>query len=136
MAAVSSSRQGRNPIIGINVTPMVDIILVLLVIMMVAATYIASQALKVELPRTATSDESAAKTYVVTITRDGRYLFNDKPITRVALLAELKAARKANKEMSLVITADQAAQHGDVVGVIDVAKLQGISKFAINVDRR
>jgi biopolymer transport protein ExbD len=137
MASVTSSSRGRAPIVGINVTPMVDVMLVLLIIMMVAATYIVSQALKVELPRTATSDETVAKTYVVTVTRDGKYLFNDKPVSHAGLVNELKAARKAAKgEVNLVITADTAAQHGQVVGVIDVAKLEGISKFAINVERR
>jgi len=136
MASVSAGR-GRAPITGINMTPMVDIMLVLLIIMMVAATYIVSQALKVELPRTASSDETVAKTYVVTITRDGKYLFNDKPIAYADLSKELKAARKAStKDPSLVITADQAALHGQVVGVIDLAKVEGITKFAINVERR
>jgi len=108
---------------------------VLLIIMMVAATYIVSQALKVELPRTATSDETVAKTYVVTISKEGAYSFNDKPVTHDGLVSELKAARRASKgEVNLVITADTAAQHGSVVGVIDVAKLEGITKFAINVD--
>ncbi|HEV8549445.1 MAG TPA: biopolymer transporter ExbD, partial [Polyangiaceae bacterium] len=59
-SALSSSGRGRQGITGINVTPMVDVMLVLLIIMMVAATYIVSQALKVELPRTATSDETVA----------------------------------------------------------------------------
>ncbi len=137
MAAVTSSNRGRAPIVGINVTPMVDVMLVLLIIMMVAATYIVSQALKVELPRTATSDETVAKTYVVTVTREGNYLFNDKPVSHAGLVNELKAARKASKgEVNLVITADTAAQHGRVVGVIDTAKLEGITKFAINVERR
>ncbi|HEY3496289.1 MAG TPA: biopolymer transporter ExbD, partial [Polyangiaceae bacterium] len=123
MASVSSGR-GRAPITGINMTPMVDIMLVLLIIMMVAATYIVSQALKVELPRTATSDETVAKTYVVTITRDGKYLFNDNPVTFEQLSAELKKARKeVKKDPTLVITADQAALHGQVVGVIDLAKV-------------
>jgi biopolymer transport protein ExbD len=135
MAQVSSGR-GRSAIVGINMTPMVDIMLVLLIIMMVAATYIVSQALKVELPRTATSDETVAKTYVVTITKDGQYLFNDKPITREGLTSELRAAKKATKEPNLVITADQSALHGYVVGVIDLAKVEGITKFAINVERR
>ncbi|HTQ05537.1 MAG TPA: biopolymer transporter ExbD [Polyangiaceae bacterium] len=137
MASVTSSSRGRAPIVGINVTPMVDVMLVLLIIMMVAATYIVSQALKVELPRTATSDETVAKTYVVTVTREGNYLFNDKPVSHAGLVNELKAARKASKgEVNLVITADAAAQHGQVVGVIDTAKLEGITKFAINVERR
>jgi biopolymer transport protein ExbD len=123
--------------VGINVTPMVDVMLVLLIIMMVAATYIVSQALKVELPRTATSDETVAKTYVVTVTREGNYLFNDKPVSREGLVNELKAARRSSKgDVNLVITADTAAQHGTVVGVIDLAKLEGITKFAINVERR
>jgi len=135
MAQVSTAR-GRAPITGINVTPMVDVMLVLLIIMMVAATYIVSQALKVELPRTATSDETVAKTYVVTILKDGTYRFNDKPIAREGLTAEFKAARKATKEVNLVITADQSALHGYVVGVIDLAKVEGISKFAINVERK
>jgi biopolymer transport protein ExbD len=137
MASISSSSRGRAPITGINVTPMVDVMLVLLIIMMVAATYIVSQALKVELPRTATSDETVAKTYVVTISREGTYLFNDKPVTREGLVYELKGARRASKgDVNLVITADTAAQHGHVVGVIDLAKLEGITKFAINVERR
>jgi biopolymer transport protein ExbD len=136
MASVMSGSNRRAPIVGINVTPMVDIMLVLLIIMMVAATYIVSQALKVELPRTATSDETVSKTYVVTIKKDGQYLFNDKPTTLAGLSEELKAARKATKEVNVVITADQAALHGHVVGVIDLAKVQGISKFAINVERR
>jgi biopolymer transport protein ExbD len=136
MASVMSGSNRRAPIVGINVTPMVDIMLVLLIIMMVAATYIVSQALKVELPRTATSDETVSKTYVVTIKKDGQYLFNDKPTTLQGLSEELKAARKATKEVNVVITADQAALHGHVVGVIDMAKVQGISKFAINVERR
>jgi biopolymer transport protein ExbD len=136
MASVSSGRGGRSPIVGINVTPMVDIMLVLLIIMMVAATYIVSQALKVELPRTATSDETVSKTHVVTITKDGTYLWNSEPATRARLTEELKAAKKGNKEVNLVITADQAALHGNVVGVIDLAKVHGISKFAINVERK
>jgi biopolymer transport protein ExbD len=136
MASVISSSSRRAPIVGINVTPMVDIMLVLLIIMMVAATYIVSQALKVELPRTATSDETVSKTYAVTILKDGQYRFNDKPITLAGLGEELKAAKRATKDVNVVITADQAALHGHVVGVIDLAKVQGITKFAINVERR
>ena len=135
MASVSSAR-GRAPIVGINVTPLVDVVLVLLIIMMVSATYIVSQSLKVELPKTASSDETAAKTHVVTITNDGKYFFNDQPIAKDALTRELAAAKRASKDLSLVITADQNALHGQVVGVIDLAKIEGITKFAINVERR
>jgi biopolymer transport protein ExbD len=136
-ASMSASGRGsRAPITGINMTPMVDIMLVLLIILMVAATYIVSQSLKVELPRTASSDETVTKTFVVTITKDGKYYFNQKPTTKAALTNELKTAVLQNPELNLVITADQGALHGQVVGVIDLAKVEGINKFAINVERQ
>lgn len=136
MASVQMSGRGsRGAIVGINVTPLVDVVLVLLIIMMVSATYIVSQSLKVELPKTASSDDTVSKTYVVTITKDGKYFYNDKPISREALPGALTAAKAETKDVSLVITADQGALHGQVVGVIDTAKVAGITKFAINVEK-
>jgi biopolymer transport protein ExbD len=136
MAGVTQGRSGRGGIVGINVTPMVDVVLVLLIIMMVSATYIVSQSLKVELPKTASSDETVSKTYVVTVTKEGNYYYNDKPITRDGLAKELRAALAATKDVNLVITADEDAHHGKVVGVIDLAKVEGITKFAINVEKK
>jgi biopolymer transport protein ExbD len=136
MAGVTQGKAGRGGIVGINVTPMVDVVLVLLIIMMVSATYIVSQSLKVELPKTASSDETVSKTYVVTVTKEGNYYYNDKPITRDGLAKEFRAALAATKDVNLVITADEDAHHGKVVGVIDLAKVLGITKFAINVEKK
>ncbi len=125
----------RGPIVGINVTPMVDVVLVLLVIMMVSATYIVQQSLKVELPKTATSDEAASSPAAVTITREGAFLFDGVAVDEASLVGRLRSASHANADVSLVITADERALHGTVVHVIDLAKVEGITKFAINVDR-
>ncbi len=133
--ASSASNGSGGPIVGINVTPMVDVVLVLLVIMMVSATYIVQQSLKVELPKTATSDEAASSPAAVTITRDGAFLFGGKPVDEPELTARLRDAVHANAEVNLVVTADERALHGSVVHVIDLAKVEGITKFAINVDR-
>jgi biopolymer transport protein ExbD len=131
-----STRGGRRGVItGINVTPMVDVVLVLLVIMMVSAFYIVSQALKVELPKTATSDEAAQSPLTVTVTKEGNYLFNQKATTESSLRDEFKKAKASNKDANLILTADREALHGDVVHVIDMAKVEGITKFAITVDR-
>ena len=136
MAGTIASSRSRGGIVGINVTPMVDIVLVLLIIMMVSATYIVSQSLKVELPKTASSDDTVSKTYVVTITKDGQYLFNDKSVGKAELPAILRGAKAESKDLNLVITADEHAYHGSVVGVIDAAKVEGITKFAINVEAK
>jgi biopolymer transport protein ExbD len=136
MAGVMQGGRGaRGGIVGINVTPMVDVVLVLLVIMMVSATYIVSQSLKVELPKTASSDDSVSTVAAVTITRDGKLFYNNEPVDEAALVGKLRGARAGGAEVNLVVTADQAALHGAVVHVIDLAKVEGITKFAINVER-
>ena len=127
--------RGRAPIVGINVTPMVDVVLVLLVIMMVSATYIVAQSLKVELPKTATSDEAVPQIAKVTLTRDKKTLFDDQEVTEPELIGKLRAAHAASAETSLVLSADTDVTHGTVVHVIDLAKAEGILKFAIHVER-
>ena len=128
------SGKGRQGIVGINVTPMVDVVLVLLVIMMVSATYIVAQSLKVELPKSASSDEAVTSVAAVSIDKTGKLFFNQQPVTEAELIGKMREAR-ATAEVNLVISADAAALHGNVVHVIDLAKQEGITKFAINVDR-
>jgi biopolymer transport protein ExbD len=127
--------RGRAPIVGINVTPMVDVVLVLLVIMMVSATYIVAQSLKVELPKTATSDDATPSIAKVTLTKERKTLFDEQEVTEGELVAKLRAAHGQNADTSLVLSADQDVPHGNVVHVIDLAKLEGIAKFAIHVER-
>lgn len=132
MAGTSS---GRGPIVGINVTPMVDVVLVLLVIMMVSATYIVSQSLKVELPKTASSDGAKPEIARVTIAKDGRTTFGDAEVDDAVLAQHLRAAHDAHPDLSLVLSADAHAEHGAVVHVIDLAKVTGITKFSIQIER-
>ena len=137
-AQLASGGGKRAGIVGINITPMVDIMLVLLVIMMVSATYIVSQSLTVEHPKSASSDESVQSPATVQIDKNGRYFFNQEtaPISEAQLIAKLKDAKAANDDMNLVISGDTNAHHGDVVHVIDVAKREGITKFAITIDQK
>jgi len=134
-AALGGGSKKREGIVAINITPMVDIMLVLLIIMMVSATYIVSQSLKVELPKSSTSDESTSSVAAVTIQKDGKFFFNQQPVTEDQLLQKLREKKSENADMNLVITADTDAHHGSVVHVIDIAKQEGILKFAINVER-
>ncbi len=135
MAGTMSSGGGRRaPIAGINVTPMVDVMLVLLVIMMVSAQYIVSQSLKVELPKAASSTESVSSIAAVTLTKDGKLYYDQKPVTEGEMVEKFKSAIAGNKDLNLIVTADKEVQHGNVVRVIDLAKLEGIVKFAINVE--
>jgi biopolymer transport protein ExbD len=132
MAGTLGDRTG-GPISGINVTPLVDVVLVLLIILMVSSTYIVAQTLKVQLPKARTTDGTADKPQTVNVLRDGRLTFNDKPTSEAEFVAGLKDALTKDAEMSLVVAADKDTSHGKVVHVLDVAKLAGVTKFAINV---
>ena len=136
MAGTMSSGGGRaKTIAAINVTPLVDVVLVLLVILMVASTYIVAQTLKVQLPRAKSTDGTAEKPTKVEILKDGALRWNEEPIPESALPGKLKEAVEADAEMSLVVSADKATMHGSVVHVLDIAKLAGVTKFAINVQQ-
>jgi len=120
---------------GINVTPLVDVVLVLLIILMVSSTYIVAQSLKVQLPKAHNSDGTAEKPATVTLLKDGRLRYNDEDSTEDKILAALKDAANADPDTNLVVSADREVQHGRVVKVLDLAKTAGITKFAINVQQ-
>jgi len=125
---------GRKPIAEINITPMVDVVLVLLVIMMVSATYIVSKSLKVELPKTASKADSVPMVAAVVVTKDGAYFFNDEKVDETALKAKLHDVAAKDPSTSVVVSADRDAKHGEVVHVVDLAKVEGLTKFGINVE--
>ena len=135
MAGTLGKAGGRGGITGINVTPMVDVVLVLLVIMMVSANYIVSQSLKVELPKAASSTDAVTSVAAVTLTKDGKIYYNQEPIEEDALIKKFREAQAGNVELNLIVSADKDVTHGRVVHTIDLAKIEGITKFAINVER-
>jgi len=122
-------------IVGINVTPMVDVVLVVLVILMVSALWIVSQSMKVDLPNTANSDGSAASLAAVTIGPKGDFLFNEQPVSEAELKQKLAEAGTKGQDITLIVSADKAAQHGIVVHVLDLARSNNITKFAVQVER-
>src|ERR1700756_525708 len=121
MAGTMPSGGGRaRTIAAINVTPLVDVVLVLLVILMVASTYIVAQTLKVQLPRAKSTDGTADKPTKVEILKNGTLRWNEEPMGEAALSDKLKAAVAADPEMSLVVSADKEVMHGNVVHVLDL----------------
>jgi biopolymer transport protein ExbD len=120
-------------ITGINVTPLVDITLVLLVILMVTASYVVSQAIPMELPRGATG-EATPTTLSVSIDREGKTYLDATAIEEPALRQRIKAAHTADPEVRAVIAADGRTSHANVVHVIDLLRREDVTKFALNID--
>jgi len=128
----SGGRRGGG-ISGINVTPLVDVVLVLLIILMVSSTYIVSQTLKVQLPKAHSTDGTAENPATITILKNGGFRWNEKDVSEDQAKKEMADAFAANQDVNLVVAADKEVPHGTVVHVLDIAKLAGITKFAINV---
>jgi biopolymer transport protein ExbD len=124
----------RGIIAEINVTPLVDIMLVLLIIFMLTAHLIAKQAIEVELPRAANATTLKPTTLAITLTKDGTLYLDDKPVTPDALRAAVAAAVAKDPKTQAVITGDKAVSHGRVVWVLDVVKSLGVTSFAIQID--
>jgi biopolymer transport protein ExbD len=118
----------------INVTPLVDIVLVLLIIFMVTTSYIVNPSIKVDLPKAATGSEQAKTTLGLTLTKDGALYLNGDKTDDGGVQRFIAAELPKNPELQAVIAADKVVPHGSVVHVIDLVKRAGIRKFAINVE--
>jgi biopolymer transport protein ExbD len=121
-------------ITGINVTPLVDITLVLLVIFMVTATYVVKEAIEVDLPRAASGGETVGPTLALALDREGRLFVDGAPASPDAAREAVRAAVARSAEARAIISADRAVSHGRVVEVIDLVKREGLTRFAIDVE--
>jgi biopolymer transport protein ExbD len=134
VAPRSTAAGRRNPLItGINITPLVDVVLVLLVVLMVVSTYIVSQSMKVDLPRASTKDVPRSDPLTLTIMSDGALLLDDEPILESDVESALLVSFRAEADRAMVISADRSVPHGRVVQFVDLARKSGATRFAIKV---
>ncbi|NLH47359.1 MAG: biopolymer transporter ExbD [Myxococcales bacterium] len=129
-----NNQNGEEPITNINVTPLVDITLVLLIIFMVTATFIVSPQIKVELPKAVTAETSDPQTFSIVLTKDGELYLNGTKTDEAQLEATIVERVKNNPDLQAVISADKMAYHGDVIKLIDMVRRNGVRKFALNVE--
>ena len=118
---------------GINVTPLVDVVLVLLVVLMVTATYIASRTIPVDLPKGATG-EATNVVLAITVDSNGEFFLDGARAQDSELRARVREARGRDPEVRAVIAADASSRHGSVVKVIDLLRQERVNRFAINVE--
>jgi biopolymer transport protein ExbD len=124
----------RGLITDINVTPLVDIMLVLLIIFMLTAHLIARQEIEVKLPKAAAGGTMPPTTLAVTLTRDGSIYLDGKRTTGAELRASIKAGVAKDPQTQVVVAGDRDVSHGRVVWVLDLVKGLGVGAFAIQID--
>jgi biopolymer transport protein ExbD len=135
MAGGAPQDSGDEEITGINVTPLVDIVLVLLIIFMVTANFIVRETVEVDLPRAAHGGETVQGLVNVVIDKDGKLFFDGAEVAEDELSRKVSEAVAKDKDTRAIISADQALPYGRVMRLIDVVKGQGIAKFALNIQK-
>jgi len=146
-------------IVGINVVPLVDIVLVLLIIFMVTANFMAKPAIDMELPSADTGESKERNQFSLLLGDDGSVAIGEKTLDEAKVPGELKqifddykkdkragaeaAGKKisdntatvmARNELTMIIQADKDVSHGRIIYFIDTARKVGILKYAFNVD--
>jgi biopolymer transport protein TolR len=133
MAAQGGSED--NEISNINITPMVDIMLVLLVIFMVTANFLKKESININLPKVGASDPNVAQSLQVSMTKDGKILLEGAETSREKLIAKLAGEVKFRPNMRVTLSADEQLPYGNIAKVMGMIRKSGVSKIALSVKR-
>jgi len=125
----STGAGGQRPLSDINVTPLVDVMLVLLVIFIITAPLMASS-IKLNLPRTDAGQSGDTPKFVsLVVDAAGKVYLNDKPVTPDELVAGLTKAAVESRDTEVQLRADQTVPYGKVVELMGIANKAGLSRI-------
>ncbi len=121
--------KGSEPMSDINVTPLVDVMLVLVVIFIITAPLLASS-IRLDLPKTdAAQPGDPPKFVTVAVDKAGQAFFDDRPVTQAELASALSDAARANPDTEVQLRADQGVPYGRVVEVMGEAQKAGLNRI-------
>ena len=121
---------------GINVTPLVDVVLVLLIIFLITAPVIYQQSLKVNLAKATTGESANQQELNITVAKSGELSWNGDPVDWKSLDGKLKSLGDKIGEKTAIISADREAQHGTVIELMDTLRKAGLTHLAFNVEKK
>lgn len=132
---MKSGSQHDEAIAEINVVPLVDIILVVLIIFMVTAPMIMKPSINVNLPKAASGDDTVPSSLSISIGATGNLILNGQGTDEGSIQSKAQEEVAKNPEIQAVISADKDVPHGTVVRIIDIVKTAGVKKFAISIEK-
>lgn len=125
----------------INITPLVDVVLVLLIIFMITAPAIYQSAIKVDLPKAVTGESQERSELNFAVLASGDVQWNGKPVDWSQLGQELKGLREklnapgtSDAQQTAIVNADEKTPHGAVVKLMDALRSAGFNRFALSVE--
>jgi biopolymer transport protein ExbD len=130
-----SHHNDDGPMATINIVPFVDVALVLLIIFMLTSAALLKASLGVTLPKAASGGSRVETTLNLVYTKERLLLLNGSPVAKSELAPFVRRARKENPKLQAVISADRGVSYGGVVELIDLIKQNGVTSFALDVER-
>lgn len=132
----SAAAQDEEPITAINVTPLVDIILVVLIIFMATAPLIQRRAIKVEVPKAAHHERAATEALQIVMNAKRGLQLSGRAVSAPELARLLSAAATRQPLVHVVLSADKAIPYGELVGLLDLVRGAGVKKIGLEVMRK
>lgn len=120
---------------NINITPMVDVILVLLVIFMVTANFLKKESININLPKVAAADPNIAESKQIALAKDGKILFEGNETSLEGMIRILERDAKLKPNMRLTISADEKLPYGRVTEIMGQARKAGVTRIALSVKK-
>lgn len=129
-------RQRNKVMAEINITPFTDVILVLLIIFMITTPMLVQPGLKVNLPKTQTTDNTDATNIEVLISRDGHIYLEGKQVHAANVEDTIKRLITGHPDKPVVIKGDKDVKYENIMSFMDMAKKAGATKFALAVENQ
>jgi len=129
-----ASQPGEEAFItNINVTPLVDILLVVLIIFMATAPLIHNRVMKVDLPKAAHHEQAATEALQVLFNSNREIFLSGRRVSLDELGGRLKAMTAASEDVRVALRADRAIPYGEIVGLLDLVRGSGVHKIGLEV---
>ena len=115
-----------------DITPMIDVVFLLLIFFMLSTTFIVQPGITIDLPKSSAEEIKKQKEEIeVSISREGDFYLGGDKVSLEVLKERFINAAETSIESVVIINADEKASHGDVVAIMDIAKESGITKLAV-----
>ena len=131
----ASRNDADEAITQINVVPLVDIMLVLLIIFMLTASFISTPSIPVRAPKAFTADPAAPASQALVLNDKGEIFFRGRELDKLELGRAMREAALLNPDLRVVFSADASVPHGQVVELIDLMRQAGVTRIALGVSK-
>jgi biopolymer transport protein ExbD len=130
-----SSKNKKGVISDINITPMVDIMLVLLVIFMVTANFLKKESINISLPKVAAADRNIKESKQIAVTKEGNFFLEGRAMSEQGLIDEMTRETKYRPNTRVTLSADENLSYGTVSKIMGLLRKCGVTRMALSVKK-